>query len=117
MGTRFLFAPLLAMLYARQQEQVRMTQTSSPHVTRERFAQGMTWDAYLLYIASPENLAREASDGGGRIDRSGLLRQRYEAFRLNDEQVECLRQIASMPGGPAKLLVIAEEWSSDCRRD
>jgi hypothetical protein len=28
-----------------------------------------------------------------------------------------IRWLAAQPGGPAKILVISEEWSSDCRRD
>ena len=29
-------------------------------VTAERFSQGMTFDEYVTYTATPENLAREA---------------------------------------------------------
>jgi hypothetical protein len=40
--------------------------------TPERYAAGMTFDQYLQYIASPENLRREGSaDGEPRRDRSG----------------------------------------------
>jgi hypothetical protein len=35
-------------------------------VTAERFAQGMTFDQYVAYIGSPENLAREAGWWLGR---------------------------------------------------
>ena len=48
---------------------------------------------------------------------SAQIRAWYEASRLSEAQVAALRWLASQPGGPAKILVISEEWSSDCRRD
>jgi len=91
----------------------------APVVTPERFASGMTFDRYLAFIGTPENLAREAGwwRGPERMDWSGPLRGWYEGLRLRDDQVAAIRWLAAQPGGPAKVLVIAEEWSSDCRRD
>ena len=86
-------------------------------VTPERFASGMTFAQYLDYVASPENLKREASEGAARIDRSNQLRARYAAAELTDYQVAAFRWLAARPNGPAKILAISEEWSSDCRRD
>jgi hypothetical protein len=86
-------------------------------VTPERFAKGLTFDEYVRYVSTPENLAREGSMGNPRRDFGGHLRATYEATRLEPAQVEALRWLAAQPGGPAKVLVIAEEWSSDCRRD
>jgi hypothetical protein len=95
-------------------------------VTPERFARGMTFEQYVTYAGSPENLAREAfgsyhPDGGAkpgpRKDNSGILRERYARTRLSDQQVAAIRWLAAQPGGPAKILVISEDWSSDCRRD
>lgn len=86
-------------------------------VTAERFAQGRTFEEYLAYLGSEANLKRESSDGGKRRDQSGFLREQYEQRRLEDAQVAALRWLADQPGAPAKLLVIAEDWSSDCRRD
>ncbi|MBI4635951.1 MAG: thioredoxin family protein [Candidatus Rokubacteria bacterium] len=86
-------------------------------VTPERFAGGMTFDQYVAYVGSPENLRREGSQGAPRRDFSGFLRGAYEAARLNEAQVAALRWLASQANGPARLLVISEEWSSDCRRD
>src|SRR5262245_37988977 len=77
----------------------------------------MTFDDYVGFVATPQNLAREASMGAARRDQSGHLRATYESTRLGPAQVEALRWLAAQPGGPAKMLVIAEEWSSDCRRD
>src|SRR3989441_11068057 len=95
-------------------------------VTAERFARGMTFDEYVKYAGSAENLAREAfgsyfPDGGAkgapRPDNSGVFRDRYANARLSDQQVGAIKWLAAQPGGPAKILVISEDWSSDCRRD
>jgi hypothetical protein len=95
-------------------------------VTAARFAQGRTFDEYVKYVGTPENLAREAfgsyfadagSKGAPRKDNSGGLRERYARTRLSDYQMAAIKWLAAQPGGPAKLLVISEDWSSDCRRD
>lgn len=95
-------------------------------VTAERFARGRTFDEYVKYAGSAENLAREAfggyfADGGSigapRKDNSAVLRERYAGARLSDQQVAAIKWLAAQPGGPAKILVISEDWSSDCRRD
>jgi hypothetical protein len=86
-------------------------------VTPERFAKGMSFDAYVRHVGTPENLAREGSMGNTRRDFSGFLRSAHEGMRLHPHQVEALRWLAAQPNGPAKVLVISEEWSSDCRRD
>jgi hypothetical protein len=86
-------------------------------MTPERFASGMTFDRYVAYTASPENLRREGSQGEPRKDWSGFLRKAYEAAHLSEAQAQAWTWLASQPEGPAKILVISEEWSSDCRRD
>ncbi len=86
-------------------------------VTPERFTSGMTFEQYLAYIGTPENLARQGAMGAPRRDWSAHVRAWYEATRLSDAQVAALRWLASRPNGPAKVLAISEEWSSDCRRD
>ena len=86
-------------------------------VTPERFASGMTFAQYLAFIATPANLAREGSASGPRRDQSGAMRAWYDANPLTDAQAAAIRWLASQPGGPAKILVLSEEWSSDCRRD
>jgi hypothetical protein len=95
-------------------------------VTPARFARGRTFDEYVKYTASPENLAREAwggyvSDGGSiptaRKDNSAVFRERYARVRLSDQQAAAIRWLAAQPGGPARILMISEDWSSDCRRD
>ena len=95
-------------------------------VTAERFARGMTFEQYVTYTGSPENLAREAfgsyyQDGGSigaaRRDNSVVFRERYARARLADHQVRAIKWLVSLPNGPAKILVLSEDWSSDCRRD
>jgi len=95
-------------------------------VTPERFARGRTFDEYVKYAGSAENLAREAwggyfSDGGSkavaRKDNSPIFRERYARARLTDQQTAAIKWLVAQPGGPAKILVISEDWSSDCRRD
>src|SRR5438552_15297309 len=92
-------------------------------MTPERFAKGMTFDDYLKFIGSPENLRREGFDirrfslAKPRVDWSAYLRERHAKARLSDEQAAATKWLAAQPGGPAKVLVIAEDWSADCRRD
>ena len=95
-------------------------------VTPERFAKGMTFDEYVTYTGSAENLAREAwggyfSDAGliaaPRKDNSAVFRERYARMRLADYQSAAIRWLAAQPNGPARILVLSEDWSSDCRRD
>lgn len=89
----------------------------TPTVAPERFAQGMTFDEYVAYIGTPENLAREATGGGSRRDYSYFFAEAFRNTSLNESQIEAFTRLASMRGGPAKMLVISEDWSSDCRRD
>jgi hypothetical protein len=95
-------------------------------VTPERFAQGRTFDEYVKYVGSPENLAREAwggyfpdagSIGASRPDNSSVFRERYARTRLTDHQTAAIKWLAAQPNGPARILAISEDWSSDCRRD
>jgi hypothetical protein len=89
-------------------------------VTAQRFAQGLTFDEYVKLVGTPENLARESSPTTGstpRRDWSGFLRDRYAKARLSDHQTAAVKWLVAQPDGPAKILVISEEWSSDCRRD
>ncbi|MGH9331209.1 MAG: thioredoxin family protein, partial [Vicinamibacterales bacterium] len=95
-------------------------------VTPQRFAKGMTFDEYVKYVGSPENLAREGfggyfadagSFGAPRKDNSAVFRERYARARLADYQTAAITWLVAQPNGPAKILVISEDWSSDCRRD
>ncbi len=95
-------------------------------MTPARFARGMTFDEYVKHTASPENLAREAwggyfPDGGSiptaRKDNSAVFRERYARVRLSAQQAAAIAWLAAQPNGPAKIVMISEDWSSDCRRD
>jgi hypothetical protein len=92
-------------------------------MTPERFATGLTFDDYLQFTGSAENLAREGFDvrrfslTRPRLDWSGYLRERYARAHLTDDQRAAVAWLAAQPGGPARIAVIAEDWSSDCRRD
>jgi len=96
-------------------------------VTPQRFAQGRTFDEDVRYAGSPENLAREAfgggyfadggSMGGPRRDNSAIFRERYARTQLSEQQTAAIKWLAAQPGGPVKILVLSEDWSSDCRRD
>lgn len=92
-------------------------------VTADRFAKGMSFDEYVTYTGSPGNLSREGFDirrfssVRPRLDWSGYLRQRYAQASLSAGQAAAIKTLAAQPGGPAKVLVISEDWSSDCRRD
>jgi thioredoxin family protein len=92
-------------------------------MTPERFARGMTFDEYVKFTGSPENLAREGFDirrfslARPRVDWSPYLRERHAKARLGDDQKAAITWLAAQPGGPSKVLVISEDWSSDCRRD
>jgi hypothetical protein len=92
-------------------------------MTPERFAEGMTFEEYVRFTGSPENLRREGFDVRRfslvrpRLDWSAYLRERHAKARLDDDQAAAIRWLAAQPGGPARMLVISEEWSSDCRRD
>jgi hypothetical protein len=86
-------------------------------VTPARYAAGMTFPQYLAYVGTPENLKREGSGGSQRPDHAAAMREWYEGSRLTDTQTAAWKWLAAQPGGPAKILALSEDWSSDCRRD
>src|SRR4051795_5717344 len=85
-------------------------------IAADRYAKGMTFDEYVAYIGTLENLQREYSNGPRR-DLSAYFRDAFEQARLTEDQAAALKWLAAQPNGPAKMLVVSEEWSSDCRRD
>jgi hypothetical protein len=86
-------------------------------VTPERYASGMTFDQYVTYIGTPENLRRGATGGLPRVNYSTFFRDAFANSRLTDEQAAALKWLVAQPNPPAKMLVLSEDWSSDCRRD
>ena len=85
-------------------------------VTPERYAAGMTFDEYVQYIGTPENLGREGSRGP-RVDHSGFFRDAFAKSRLTAAQRAAFDWLVAQPNGPRHMLVLSEDWSSDCRRD
>ena len=85
-------------------------------VDAARFAKGMTFPQYVQYVGTPENLKREGSQTPRR-DWSDFLRKAYDGVRLSAAHEAAWKWLVAQPGGPAKVLAISEEWSSDCRRD
>ena len=78
-------------------------------VSRERFAQGMTFDQYVKFMSTPENLRRQGSFNRPRRDYGEYFRKAYDAFQLSEAQQGALKWVTAQPGGPAKVLVISEE--------
>ena len=85
-------------------------------VDAARFGKGMTFAQYVQYVGTPENLRREGSQTPRR-DFGDFLRKAYEGVRLSPAHEAAWAWLVAQPGGPAKVLAISEEWSSDCRRD
>jgi hypothetical protein len=85
-------------------------------VDAARFAKGMTFPQYVQYVGTPENLKREGSQTPRR-DWSDFLRKAYDGVRLSPAHEAAWKWLVAQSGGPAKVLAISEEWSSDCRRD
>ena len=83
----------------------------------------MTFEQYVTFAGSPANLARQGFDirrfshVTPRLDWSGFLRERYGKAAPAAEQAAAVQWLAKQPGGPAKILMIVEDWSSDVRRD
>ena len=69
-------------------------------VTPQRFSQGFNYPDYIGQIKVNKN----------RFD--GF----YNGFQLKPEDVEIFRQLVSRPNGPAKMLVLGEDWCGDVVR-
>src|SRR2546428_12491575 len=91
-------------------------------MTPERFANGMTFDDYLKFIGSPENLRREGFDvrrfsvANPRVDWSAYLRQRHAKARLSDEQSAAIKWPTAQARGPAQGPAIAHDRAAGWRR-
>ncbi|HJN86552.1 MAG TPA: thioredoxin family protein [Dehalococcoidia bacterium] len=69
-------------------------------VTPQRFSEGFAYDAYLAHIEV--NKAR--FDGF------------YDGCRIQPENAATFRELADRPNGPAKMLVLGEDWCGDVVR-
>lgn len=69
-------------------------------VTPERYEQGYTYDAYV-----------------SRIERNReRFRENFEGTTVPEGDLAELKALMSKPGGPAKMLVIGEDWCPDVFR-
>jgi hypothetical protein len=76
-----------------------MTQTTTV-VTSERFDRALSYADYLAAI---------------EVNRD-QFQHYYDIARLTDDDVAFFREVAALPSGPAKILVIAEAWCPDVFR-
>ena len=85
--------------------------TQQSVVTPERYAQGRTWDEYLDYVGTPENLARNMPNGKPRDDNSERMRRNERETALKPEHVQALRALPKL-----RVLALGEEWCPDVFR-
>jgi hypothetical protein len=77
-----------------------MTQAAESVVTPERFDQGLTYQQYLEGIKVNQ-------------DR---FQMNYEGTKVSDEEAAKLRALVAKENGPAKMLVLGEDWCPDVYR-
>lgn len=77
-----------------------MTQQKESVVTPERFEQGLTWDGYMAHIQ--RNVPK--------------FQYNYDETHINAEDTARLKALAANPNGPAKVLVLGEDWCPDVFR-
>ena len=70
-------------------------------VTPERYSQGMTYDQYMETVKV--NKAR--------------IEEYYSNVALDSEQTARLQELASHDNGPARMMVIGEDWCGDVVRE
>lgn len=69
-------------------------------VTPERFASGFTYQEYVNQIENNK----------AKFDAN------YAGTKVSDENARVLRELVALPNGPAKMLVIGEDWCPDVYR-
>jgi thiol-disulfide isomerase/thioredoxin len=77
-----------------------MTQAPQSVVTPERFASGLTYQEYIDRIQNNK-------------DR---FQMNYEGTKVSEEEAAALRALVAKPNGPAKMLVLGEDWCPDVYR-
>lgn len=78
-----------------------MAQQTGSVVTPERFAQGMTYDEYM---------------GSVKVNKA-RIEEYYDNMDLESAQAAALRELADADGGPARMMVIGEDWCGDVVRE
>jgi hypothetical protein len=69
-------------------------------VTPERFASGLTYQDYIGQIQVNQDRFQE----------------NYDNTKISDEQISRFKSIMARPNGPAKVLVLGEDWCPDVYR-
>jgi hypothetical protein len=77
-----------------------VTQQKESVVTRERFDSGLTWEAYLKHIQ--RNVAK--------------FEYNYADTAVPADKAEALRALTQNENGPARVLVLGEDWCPDVFR-
>lgn len=77
-----------------------MVQQKKSVVTAERFDQGMTYEQYVSSIERNQKRFQE----------------NYDATAVSAEDASKFKALMARPGGPAKLLVLGEDWCPDVFR-
>jgi hypothetical protein len=77
-----------------------MTQQKGSVVTPERFAAGMTWEQWMKRIQ--RNVAK--------------FQYNYDETSISAKDAARLKALAKKPNGPAKVLVLGEDWCPDVVR-
>ena len=77
-----------------------MTQSAQSVVTPERFESGLTYEQYIAEIKQNQ-------------DR---FQMNYEGTTVPEEEAQALRALAAKENGPAKMLVLGEDWCPDVYR-
>src|SRR5271157_5031445 len=75
--------------------------TATSVVTPNRYAQGLTYADFLAQAAV-------------NVDK---FQQNYKSAPLSVEDLAFFKRAAAQPGGPAKILAIAEAWCGDVYRE
>jgi hypothetical protein len=77
-----------------------MTQQKESVVTAERFEQGMTWAQWMEHIQRNKE----------------KFQYNFDETPVPDAEAEALRAVSAREGGPAKVLVLGEDWCPDVFR-
>ena len=77
-----------------------MVQKTESVVTPERFSQGMS---YADYEAKSERFGKRMAEN-------------YAGTSVSAEDAKALKELVARRNGPAKMLVITEDWCPDCYR-
>jgi hypothetical protein len=77
-----------------------MVQQKESVVTPERFAQGLT---YAQYLSGVERNKRR-------------FEENYDETTVSDNDARALRELVALPRGPARCLVLGEDWCPDVFR-